>query len=49
MTSQYGAYALRVGRARLHARNAHANPHATGYPHAYRLISNTRIAFPQEQ
>ena len=38
MTSQYCAYALHVGLARLHA---HA--HASGYPHArtHRPVSNT--------
>jgi hypothetical protein len=35
MTSQYGAYALRAGLARLHARmRMHAHTHAPWYPHA---------------
>ena len=44
MTSQYGAYALHAGLARLHTLTySHAHAHTAGYQHArtHRSISNT--------
>ena len=42
MTSQYGAYALHAGLAKLHE-HAHAHAHAPGYPHYARTHARTRM------
>jgi hypothetical protein len=56
MTSQYGAYALRAGLARLHARICTHKPtrpgthmHARTRKHAHADQYVTLFAFPQQQ
>jgi hypothetical protein len=52
MTSQYGAYALHAGKARLHARTLmHTRPgtHTHEHTRTHRPISNIYCFFPQQQ